>query len=321
MTATTESPGIPYPDLVRSDPDEPGITRKGRGRGFEYFHPSGEKITDPEEIERLRSLAIPPAWDEVWICPDPHGHIQAVGMDDAGRRQYRYHDRWREHRDAEKFDRVLDFARTLPRVRRHCRELLEEAVEPTRDRVMAAAIRLLEHGFFRIGNESYAEESATYGLTTVRKDQVTVSRDGVIVFDYPAKGGFRRVMELNDPLLVGLVGQLRRRRTGGEELLAYRENGTWVDVTATDVNEELKRLCDSDEVSAKDFRTWNATVLAAVGLAVSGEVGDSERARTRAKRRVAEEVAGYLGNTPTVARNSYIDPRVFDRYDEGLIIA
>ena len=307
--------------LVRADPDEPGITRRRRGRGFEYFDPSGEKITDLDEIGRLRSLAVPPAWQEVWICPDPHGHIQAIGTDDAGRRQYRYHDRWREQRDVEKFVKVLDFARLLPRVRRHCRELLADSDEPTRDRVLAASIRLLEHGYFRIGSQTYAEESETYGLTTVRKDQVTIGRDGVIVFDYMAKGGQRRVMPIKDPLLLGIIGKLRRRRTGGEELLAYREDGSWYDIGAADVNEEIKRLCDRDDVSAKDFRTWNATVLAAIGLAVSSEASDSERARSRAKRRVAEEVAGYLGNTPTVARSSYIDPRVFERYDEGYIIA
>jgi DNA topoisomerase IB len=311
----------PAPDLLRADPEETGLTRRGRGKGFEYFEPGGEKIHDDDTIERLNSLAIPPAWDDVWICPDPHGHLQALGTDDAGRRQYRYHDRWRERRDVEKFDRVLDFARTLPRLRRHCRELLEVSDEPTRDRVLAATVRLLEHGFFRIGSEAYAEESATYGLTTVLKEQVTVRRDGVIVFDYPAKGGIRRTMETDDPLLVGVIGKLRRRRGGGDELLAYRAGGAWRDLTAADVNEELKGLCDRDDVSAKDFRTWNATVLAAVGLAVSGEVADSERARTRAKRRVADEVAGYLGNTPTVARDSYIDARVFARYDEGWIIA
>ena len=308
-------------DLVRSNPDEPGFTRKGRGKGFEYFDPDGKKITDPVVIERVKTLAIPPAWDDVWICADRNGHLQAVGVDAAGRRQYRYHDRWREQRDADKFDRVLAFARTLPRVRRHCRELLSDGDDPTRDRVLAATIRLLEHGYFRIGSEVYAEESATYGLTTVLKEQVTVGNDGVIRFDYQAKGGAHRVMELNDPLLIGVVTTLRRRRTGGEELLAYRCDEGWRDLTAADVNDELKRLCDRDDVSAKDFRTWNATVLAAIGLAVSGEAADSERARARAKRRVAEEVAGYLGNTPTVARDAYIDPRVFERYDDGKIIA
>ena len=307
-------------DLVRSDPDEPGFTRKGRGKGFEYFDAGGEKITDLDVIQRIRDLVIPPAWKDVWICPDPDGHIQAVGVDAAGRRQYRYHDRWREQRDANKFERVRVFARILPRLRRHCRELLADGDEPTRDRVMAATIRLLEHGFFRIGSEVYAEESATYGLTTVRKEQVTVGRNGVIAFDYKAKGGIDRFMEFDDPLLVEILTTLRRRRSGGDELLAYQCDGEWRDVTAADVNDELKRLCDRDDVSAKDFRTWNATVLAAIGLAMSIEVADSERGRTRAKARVAEEVSEYLGNTPTVARNSYIDPRVFDRYDEGLVI-
>lgn len=308
-------------ELVRSDPFTPGFSRKGRGTGFEYFDATGGKITDPETVERLKNLVIPPAWDDVWISPDPQGHLQAVGTDAAGRRQYRYHPEWRVRRDADKFDRVLAFARTLPRVRRHCRELLRDGDDPTRDRVLAATIRLLEHGFFRIGNEQYAGEGGTYGLTTVLKKQVTVSRDDIIVFDYQAKGDIRRVMRLDDPLLVGIVRRLRRRRTGDDDLLAYRCNGGWRDVTAEDVNDELKRLCDRDDVSAKDFRTWNATVLAAVGLAASGEVAGEESAREPAKRRVVGEVAGYLGNTPTVARSSYIDPRVFDRYDEGLIIS
>ena len=307
--------------LVRSDPDEPGITRKGRGRGFEYFDPVGEKITDLEVIQRIRDLAIPPAWEDVWICPDAEGHLQAVGRDDRGRRQYRYHDRWRERRAEAKFDRVLDFARTLPRLRRHCRELLEAGDEPTRDRVLAASLRLLEHGFFRVGNEQYAEENATYGLTTVRKEHVTVHSDGTVTFDYPAKGEKPRHFSLDDPLLTDVLSTLRRRRGGGDELLAWRDDaGEWHDITADDLNAEMKRLCDRDDVSAKDFRTWNATVLAAIGLAVAAQAPDSDRARQRVHRHVAGEVADYLGNTPAVARSSYIDPRLFDRFDEGLTI-
>lgn len=306
--------------LVRVDHAEPGITRKGRGRGFEYFDgETGEKITDGETLDRIAGLAIPPAWSDVWICPLPHGHLQAVGVDDAGRRQYRYHDEWRIQRDAEKFDRMLEFAERLPKLRDACRRELESGDKPTRERVLACAVRLLDLGFFRIGGESYAVDNESYGLATMKKEHVRIRGGDTIVFDYPAKASKQRVTQVVDPTVLDLVATLRRRRTGGEELLAYQAGGEWIDVTSDDINGFVKEHI-GDEFSAKYFRTWNATVLAAVAVSVSGEALGSEAAEKRAVVRACKEVAYYLGNTPAVARDSYIDPRVFDCYEQGWTI-
>jgi DNA topoisomerase-1 len=188
-----------------------------------------------------------------------------------------------------------------------------------RDKVLACAVRLLDRGFFRIGSEDYAEENDTYGVATMRKRHVTVS-DGKVSFDYESKGGKRRVQSIGDPQLAEIARALKRRRGGGEELLAYKEGRRWVDVKSADINEYVKRVAGG-EFSAKDFRTWSGTVLAAVALAVSGPARNGKSSRARAKARAVKEVARYLGNTPAIARSSYIDPRVFDRFDGGLTIA
>jgi DNA topoisomerase I len=270
-------------------------------------------------LTRIRELAIPPAWRDVWICPYPMGHIQATGIDAAGRKQYRYHDHWRERRDREKFDSMLQFGRSLPRLRRRVkRDLALDGMPP--NRVLACAVRLLDRGFFRVGSEDYAEENDTYGLATMRKRHVTVDGERV-TFDYEAKGGKRRLQWIADPDVADVVGKLLARRGGGDELLAFKEGGRWVDLKSPDINGYLKDATGGD-FSAKDFRTWSATVLAAVALAVSGAAAvGSKTARSRAKTRAIKEVARYLGNTPAVCRASYIDPRVFDRFDGGLTIA
>jgi DNA topoisomerase-1 len=304
--------------LVRSDCSGPGLSRRGRGRGFEYRDDEGRLITDPEDLERIRELGVPPAWREVWICPDPRGHLQATGTDAAGRKQYLYHEAWRTRRDAEKFDDMVRFAHALPDLREHVeRDLDGDGL--TRERVLACAVRLLDRGFFRIGSEQYAAENGSYGLATMCKRHVTVSGDGEMVFDYPAKSAVRRVQAVVDPQVAEIVAALKRRRGGGEELLAYKERRRWRDLRSDDINAYLKEATD-DEFSAKDFRTWNATVLAAVALSVSGEVAASKTGRRRAITRAIKEVAHYLGNTPAVCRASYIDPRVFDAYRAGLII-
>ncbi len=307
------------PRLRRADCSLPGIRRIRRGRGFAYLDDTtGEAIDDPDTLERIRSLVIPPAWREVWICPWPNGHIQAVGTDAWGRKQYRYHDRWREHRDREKFDRMLDFARALPALRETAdRQLRQRA--PTRERVLAGAVRLLDRGFFRIGGEEYAEENDTYGLATMQKRHARLRPGNVIEFDYVAKGGLRRLQSIVDPQVYKLVGELKRRRGGGDDLLAYRDRGGWRDVQSSDVNAYIKEVTGGD-FTAKDFRTWTATVLAAVGVAVAGRAAASRAARKRAIARAVKEVAFYLGNTPAVCRASYIDPRVFDRYAAGVTI-
>ncbi len=304
--------------LRRVDCSGPGITRRRRGRGFEYLDDGGERIEDGDTVERIGELVIPPAWQEVWICPDPRGHIQATGLDARRRKQYLYHQQWREHRDREKFDEMLDFARALPRLRSRVAADLVGTDELTRDRVLACAVRLLDRGF-RVGGEEYAAENESYGLATMRKEHVRV--DGpIITFDYPAKSGRRLVRSFGDRKVCEIMLKLKRRRGGGEELLAYKRGRRWLDLRSEDINEYVKQAAGGG-YSAKDFRTWNATVLAATALAVSGSMARaSPTARKRVKTRAVKEVSHYLGNTPAVARASYIDPRVFDRFDAGLTI-
>jgi len=310
------------PRLRRSDCAEPGIARRRRGRGFEYLGPSGERIDDPRTLERIAQLAVPPAWRDVWICADPRGHLQATGVDAAGRKQYHYHEQWRAHRDREKFATMLDFARALPRLRRRVRSDLESqtphARAPTREVVLACAVRLLDLGLFRIGSEDYAERNGSYGLTTMLREHVTVA-GAEIVFDYPAKSGQRRVHAIAEPPVVDVISALKRRRSG-TQLLAYRNGGQqWVEVHADEVNRHIKS-CAGGDFTAKDFRTWNATVLAAVALA-SGERAATRAQRDRAVREAVKMVSAYLGNTPAVCRASYLDPRVIDRFQAGVTIA
>jgi DNA topoisomerase I len=305
--------------LRRVDCSGPGIVRRRRGRGFEYyFAATGQRVDDPEILARIRALVIPPAWKDVWICPHPNGHIQAIGTDAAGRKQYLYHAKWRERRDAEKFERMLEFARNLPELRAMCaRHLTEPGLG--RERVLACATRLLDHGFFRIGTESYAEHNQTYGLATMKKRHVSLRGD-VITFDYVAKSGRRRVQSLVDKSVFDVVHALKKRRGGSDELLAYKLGRAWIDVRSADINSYIKDATGGD-FTAKDFRTWNATVLAAVAMAISGAAAGTRTARQRAEARAVKEVAHYLGNTPAVSRSSYIDPRVFDRYHSGWTIA
>jgi DNA topoisomerase-1 len=268
-------------------------------------------------LERIRELAIPPAWKDVWVCPYPGGHIQATGIDDRGRKQYLYHRRWRERRDQEKFDDMVEFARALPALR--ARLEADLAGEPlSRAQVLACAVRLLDRGLFRIGSEDYAVTNETYGLATMKKSHVTVSGDA-LVFDYPAKHGKRHVRQVVDPEIVEIVRRLKARRGGIDELLAYREGRRWTDVRSPDINAYLKEATGRD-VSAKDFRTWGATVLAAVTLAAAHPEDFSPTRRKRLIAHAVRHVAYYLGNTPAVARASYIDPRVFDRFRDGQTI-
>ncbi len=292
----------------------PGISRRRHGRGFIYVHPNGQPVRDDETLARIRSLAVPPAWEQVWICPDDRGHLQAVGTDDAGRKQYLYHDDWRARRDRQKFDRALRLARRLPAMRKVCdRDIASRGL--TRDRALAGAVRLLDLGFFRIGSEAYTEENGSYGLATLRRSHARVSRDEVR-FDFAAKGGQRRIQTIRDPALARLTGSLLRRKGGGPELLAYRDGKTWRDVRSEDINAYLKDLAD-EEISAKDFRTWHATVLMAAMLASQEEGLTSVTSRKRVVSTVVKDVAEALGNTPAVCRASYIDPRVIERFLNG----
>jgi len=303
------------PRLRRSDCSGPGIARRRAGGGFAYVDADGERVDEGEVLGRIRELGIPPAWRDVWICSDPHGHLQATGIDAAGRKQYRYHDAWRLRRDAQKFADMTRFAKALPRLREQVEADLAATRSLSRPRVLACAVRLLDRGFFRIGTEEYTD---SFGLATMRKEHVTIT-GGQMVFDYPAKSGKRRVQAVVDPLAIEIVCTLKRRRGGGEELLAYQVSRRWHDVRSDDINAYLKDATGAD-CSAKDFRTWSATVLAALALAVSGPAHGTTTSRKRAITRAIKETAHYLGNTPAVCRASYIDPRIFDAYRGGMVI-
>jgi DNA topoisomerase-1 len=306
------------PRLRRVDCSGPGIKRFRRGRGFSYEEEDGTRISDREVVARIKELAIPPAWKDVWICPDPRGHIQATGYDDAGRKQYLYHLQWRENRDRAKFADMEGFAEALPAMRERVdTDLGRRGL--VRDRVLGCAARLLDLGFFRIGSERYAAENETFGLATLRKRHLSFRR-GHAVFDYTAKGAQRHRQEIADPVVMPALKALKRRRGGGHELLAYRNGRSWVNVRADDINEYLQEVTGA-EFTAKDFRTWNATVLAAVEVAVRGEGARSKTARKRVATDATKTVADYLSNTPAVCRAAYIDPRVFDRLDAGETIA
>ena len=304
--------------LRRSNVHGPGWTRRRAGRAFAYYDETGALIRD-ERVQRLRSLAIPPAWRDVWICPWPNGHIQAVGTDVAGRRQYRYHDEWRVKRDAAKHERVLEISHQLPDVR----DAVVSALRTrglNRDRVLACGVRLLDLGAFRVGSEQYAEDNGTFGLATLRREHVEVRGERVF-FHYTAKGGIDREVELVDRPTATVVRQLLERPADqGEELLGYRlADGSWHDVTSDEINGYLKEISGA-EITAKDFRTWTATVMMAATLA---EVPPptSQTARKRVLKEAYERVSETLGNTPAVCKASYVDPRVVDRFENGDTVA
>jgi DNA topoisomerase-1 len=305
--------------LRRSDPSAPGYTRVRRADGFAYMDCSGSPIADPRTLARIRALVIPPAWRDVWICPDPLGHLQATGVDAAGRRQYLYHELWREQQDHLKFEHMERFARALPEMRDSLLATLGHGRELDRGRVLACSIRLLDVGMFRVGSDVYEREDGHLGLATIAKSNVSITADGVL-FDYVAKEGVRQVHLVQDPPCVEVVTSLKHRRGGGSHLLAFRERCAWHQVHAQLINERLKALI-GDSFSAKNFRTWNGTLLAAVSVASNGGEARSQRARQRVIAQAASDVAEVLGNTPAVARSSYIDPRVFDRYLTGSTIA
>ena len=304
------------PRLRNVSPQTKGYSRRRVGKGFAFYDRDGVRITDPEEIQRIKSLAIPPAWRDVWISPYPNGHLQAVGTDDAGRRQYLYHPEWRIKRDRMKFDRVLASAHKLPAARRAIARDLRLEGMPL-ERANALAVRLLDLGYFRIGNDIYADTNGSFGLTTLERRHVR-RRDGRLVFRFEGKSGIEHTIEIDDPEVLEVLERLRRRRGGTDRLLAYLLQRRWRDLDSATVNGYLSTHLE--DLTAKDFRTWHATVLAAASLAVSEEPGDSKRSRQRAIRVAVTEVAEYLGNTPTIAKNSYIDPRVLDLYENGTTI-
>ena len=282
------------------------------GRGFRYLGEDGEALP-PEQVDRIRDLVIPPAWTDVWICPDDRGHLQAVGTDSAGRRQYLYHPEWRRKQDARKFDRVMELGRRLPRARAALtRQLAEDPADRTT--VVAAAVRLVDLGCFRLGSEASAEENGSFGLTTLKVRHVR--RDGrARIFRFVGKGGVDHEIVIADRAVVEIVDALTEHRRADGRLLATREGRRWRPVDAGEVNARIRELLKLD-VTAKDFRTWKATTTVARHLA-GVERAASNSGRARQVREAINLAAELLGNTPSVAKSSYVDPRVIDLFEDG----
>ncbi|MGH2861426.1 MAG: DNA topoisomerase IB [Solirubrobacteraceae bacterium] len=291
-----------------------------RGRGFAYRDADGDAVADAETLERIETLAIPPAWRDVWICADARGHLQATGVDAAGRKQYLYHSLWREQRDGRKFREMQEFARVLPRLRTSVQRALDADDEPSQERVAAGATRLLDVGLFRVGGARYADDATGgFGLATLTREHLSW-RGERAVFDYLGKSGVERVLEISDARSVALLRQLGRRRSGPAELLCYRDGRSWRRLGSDGINEYIKAQAGED-FSAKDFRTWNATAMTAARLAHFALHPTSRpRSPQRVVRAVVKEIAEMLGNTPAVARGSYIDPRVLDGFLSGTTI-
>jgi DNA topoisomerase-1 len=303
--------------LRRSAVRGPGIRRVRRGKGFSYVDQDGAPVTDEATLQRIKDLVIPPAWKKVWICPYPNGHIQAVGTDAAGRLQYLYHLRWQEERNEEKFDRVLEMSAALPEMRRRiAADIRGRGLG--RDRVLAIALHLLDLGYFRAGGEQYAEENNSYGIATLLCEHVALQKQAV-EFDYPAKSGVRRTLLIDDQEVVRSVRALMRGRPRSDRLLACRNGSECIDLHAADLNARFKELVGA-EYSVKDLRTWHGTVLAAAAF-VDADPPANKTVIKRVESAVMKEVSEELGNTPAVARSSYVDPRVVEGYEAGLTIA
>jgi len=304
------------PRLRHTSPDQPGWTRRRAGRGFVYLDEHGDRLSE-EDAQRARDLVIPPAWEDVWITPYENGHLQAVGTDDAGRRQYLYHPPWRARRDAEKFDRMLLFGKALTKARE--RVVVDLGLEGMPlERACAAAVRLLDLGYFRIGNDVYADENGSFGLTTLERRHVRRHQQG-LVFAFTGKSGVEHEIRIDDAVVVEAIEIMRRRRSDDDRLLSYKNGRSWRSLLPELVNDYVRSSTGLD-ATAKDFRTWHATVLAAAALAESPEPGRSKGSRKRAVSGAMKEVASFLGNTPTLARSSYVDPRVIDAYERGSTI-
>ncbi|HET6745156.1 MAG TPA: DNA topoisomerase IB [Candidatus Limnocylindria bacterium] len=293
----------------------PGISRRRAGKGFTFVGPEGERITDRAKVEWIRGLAIPPAWTDVWICPSPRGHLQATGRDARGRKQYRYHPEWRAVRDDAKYERMLAFGKALPRIRRRVDRDMRRRGLP-RERVLAAVVRLLEKTPMRIGNEEYARDNKSFGLTTLRDRHATIGT-ARIHFRFRGKGGKDHEVELSDARLARIVS--RCQDLPGQELFAYLDaDGEVRSVESSDVNDYLREI-SGQEFTAKDFRTWSGTVLAAWALREFTQV-DSEAQAKRNVVNAVERVAEWLGNTPAVSRKSYVHPSVIDAYLDGDVV-
>ena len=301
--------------LRRSDSSGAGYKRIRAGSGFSYRDPEGGRVADAEMRARIERLAIPPAWTDVWIAPYANGHIQATGIDAAGRRQYIYHPTWREQKDRIKFDRALTLAESLPAARRQVTMDLRGS-DPTERRALAAAFRMLDTGSLRVGSERYAESNGSHGLTTLLCSHVTVSGDTVHL-RFPAKSEQEWESDITDPDLASVVRGLKRRGPQSR-LLAYRAGSGWRPIDAAAVNDYVRERTGGD-FTAKDFRTLHGTITAAVSLAKHGPEASKSR-RQRVLTQAMRDAAEMLGNTPTIAKTSYVDPRVVDEYVHGRTI-
>jgi DNA topoisomerase-1 len=292
----------------------PGIKRTRHRSGFRYQHPSGEIVRDKLTLDRIRSLAIPPAYERVWICAKPNGHLQAIGYDARGRKQYRYHPKFREVRDESKFCHMIEFARQLPSIRERVDADLAKAGMP-REKVLAAVVYLLEKSLIRIGNEEYARTNNHYGLTTMLNRHAKVVGAN-IRFKFKGKSGIEHEIEIHDRRLAKIVS--KAQELPGQELFNYVDaDGKWHDVTSSDVNAYLKEISNG-EFTAKDFRTWSATVMALTELA-KREIPASQRGGKQAVTEVMKSVARLLGNTPAVCRKCYVHPAVVSAYLSGAL--
>ncbi|MCU1416190.1 MAG: topoisomerase [Schumannella sp.] len=303
------------PRLRRSDTNVPGFRRVKSGKGFRYTTDEGDPVDDATR-ERLAALVIPPAWTDVWIAPYPNGHIQATGVDAAGRRQYMYHPAWREQKDGVKYDRALELAETLPTARRGVTIDLRRD-DLSRERVLAGAFRMLDTGSLRVGSERYAAEHGSFGLSTLLCAHAIVTRDDKVELKFPAKSGQEWESDIRDPDLAALVRRLKRRGANAR-LLAWKDERGWHPLTAEEINEDVRRRTGG-AFTAKDFRTLHGTAAAAVSLAKTGP-RETASGRKRAIVDAVRAAADDLNNTPAIARGSYVDPRVLDAYEGGVTI-
>jgi DNA topoisomerase-1 len=295
--------------------EEPGIRRRKAGKGFTYLKPGGAKVEDEATLKRIRALVIPPAWTDVWICPHANGHIQATGRDAKGRKQYRYHAAFREVRESTKYEHMLEFAQALPAIRKTIQEHMSLRGLP-REKVLATVVHLLETTLIRVGNADYAKQNKSYGLTTLRDPHVTV--DGAeLRFQFKGKSGKHWRLQVKDRRVARVVKACQE--LPGQDLFQYLdEDGNQQSVTSADVNAYLKEITGRD-VTAKDFRTWAGTVLAAMALA-EFESFDSDAKAKKNVRAAIERVSSRLGNTPTICRKCYVHPEVFSCYMEGALL-
>jgi DNA topoisomerase-1 len=301
--------------LVYVSDEEPGIRRRRAGKGFTFRNPDGSPVRDVATLQRIRSLAIPPAYTDVWICPDPDGHLQATGRDARGRKQYRYHPRWREVRDGTKFNRMIEFGRALPIIRDRVAHDMARRGLP-REKVLATIVNLLENTLIRIGNTSYSRDNDSYGLTTLQDEHVEIGNGG-LRFEFKGKSGKTWRLKLRDRRVARIVKSCQD--LPGQHLFQYLDDdGERHGVTSQDVNDYLREITGRD-FTAKDFRTWAGTVLAAMALQ-EFEAFDTKAAAKRNLKSAIDRVAARLGNTPTICRKCYVHPDVLDCYLEGHLV-